>query len=198
MRTIVKVDIYDIGRFAVCGVCGELRGPWQDYRDVAFHQLCGCERHSGPVPERWPGFDYNTVAELCRCCALEAVKSGSRWSVWFCRPCLERVSDLNHGAGRCVVPIGRHSVMNGVFYRPEGAINPVAVSAFADQLGGFFRAVDATGGWRRRMVQANLSAIGLPTDHWPPIAVYLKRTREAGLSREAAFETLVAATGPET
>jgi hypothetical protein len=192
MRTIVKVDIYDIGRFVVCGTCGDLKGPWQDYSDVKYRQRCDCDRPGQPGDERWPGFDYNTVAELCRCCGLEAVKSGSKWSVWFCRPCLERVSDLNHGAGRCVVPIGRHSVMNGVFYRPDGAINPVALSAFGDQLVTFFGAVDATGDWRRRTVRANLAAIGAVDAAAVPLARYLRQVREAGLSRETAFNALVA------
>ena len=47
--------------------------------------------------------------------------------VWFCRECLYRVKDLNNGAGRCVVPIGRHSLMNGVFYKPaESGVSSVA------------------------------------------------------------------------
>ena len=174
----MKVDIYHIGRFVVCGMCGRLRGPWGRYDgELEFEQRCECRAAEAPVV-RWPGFDYNTVAELCRCCGLEALRSGSKWSVWFCRECLDRVKDLNAGAGRCVIPIGRHSLMNGVFYKPaESGINPVAVSAFSDQLHTFFGAVDATEDWRRRVVRANLAAINLGE----------------ALSKEAAFAALVAA-----
>jgi hypothetical protein len=190
----MKVDIYDIGRFVVCGTCGRLRGPWGRYDgEVEFEQRCECRDDEEPV-ERWPGFDYNTVAELCRCCGLEAVKSGSKWSVWFCRECLDRVRELNSGAGRCVVPIGRHSIMNGVFYKPaESGVNPVALSAFSDQLSTFFGAVDATGAWRRRVVRANLAAINLGEALSVPVGHYCRRVRAAGLSKEAAFNALVAA-----
>jgi hypothetical protein len=190
----MKVDIYDIGRFVVCGTCGRLRGPWGRYDgELEFEQRCNCGAAEEPV-ERWPGFDYNTVAELCRCCGLEAVKSGSKWSVWFCRECLDRVTDLNTGAGRCVVPIGRHSVMNGVFYKPaESGINPVALSAFSDQLHTFFGAVDGTETWRRRVVTANLAAINLGEAQSVPVDRYCRRVQAGGLSKEAAFAALVAA-----
>ena len=190
----MRVDIYDIGRFVVCGTCGWLRGPWGRYvGELEFEQRCDC--HDAEEPdERWPGFDHNTVAELCRCCGLEVVKSGSKWSVWFCRECLDRVKDLNTGAGRCVVPIGRHSLMNGVFYKPaQSGVNPAALSAFSDQLHAFFGAVDATEAWRRRVVRANLAAINLGEALSVPVDRYCRRVRAAGLSKEAAFAALVAA-----
>jgi hypothetical protein len=189
----MKVDIYDIGRFVVCVTCGWLRGPWGRYGELEFEQRCDCRDAEEP-DERWPGFDHNTVAELCRCCGLEVVKSGSKWSVWFCRECLDRVKDLNAGAGRCVVPIGRHSLMNGVFYKPvEDGVNPAALTAFSDQLHTFFGAVVATEDWRRRVVRANLAAINLGEALSVPVGGYCRRVRAAGLSKEAAFAALVAA-----
>jgi hypothetical protein len=188
----VEIDGYIIDRFVVCGTCGRLRGPWGRYRfELEFEQRCAC--HTGEPDERWPGFDHNTVAELCRCCGLEVVKSGSKWSVWFCRDCLERVKDLNGRAGYCVVPIGRHSLMNGVFYKPEGGINPVGLSAFGDQLRSFFGAVTATELWCRDVVRANLAAINLGDALSVPVVRYCRRVRAAGLSKEAAFAALVAA-----
>ena len=190
----MKVDIYDIGHFVVCGTCGRLRGAWGRYDgEVEFVQRCDC--HTAEEPdERWPGFDYNTVAELCRCCGLEVVKSGSKWAVWFCRACLDRVKNLNAGAGRCVVPIGRHSLMNGVFFKPvEAGVNPAALTAFSDQLHTFFGAVDAMDDWRRRVVRANLAAINLGEALFVPVDRYCRRVRAAGLCKEAAFAALVTA-----
>jgi hypothetical protein len=190
----MKVDIYDIGRFVVCAACGRLRGPWGRYEgELEFEQRCGCHP-AEERDERWPGFDHNTVAELCRCCGYEVVRSGSKWSVWFCRECLDRVKGLNAAAGRCVVPIGRHSLMNGVFYQPsEAGLNPAALGAFSDQLHTFFGAVDATEAWRRRVVRANLAAINLGEALSVPVSHYCRRVRAAGLSKEAAFAALVAA-----
>jgi hypothetical protein len=51
------------------------------------------------------------------------VSSGSKWSLFFCEDCKMRVVAHNQGAGRCVIPIGRHSIMNGVFLSRADASN---------------------------------------------------------------------------
>jgi hypothetical protein len=186
-------------RLLVCAVCGHLRGPWRYQGDTEDRlQRCACDRsdHRSPQP-RWPGFDHNTVAELCRCCAIELLGSGSKWSVWFCRPCLTRVRGLNERAGRCVVPIGRHSLMNGIGYRLDGRRDDeAALLAFGDQLQTFLRATEGTEGWRRRVVRRNLVLFGLGEAIGVPVNRYLLKARRAGLSREDAFERLRAAAHP--
>src|SRR5436190_12449390 len=61
--------------------------------------------------------DHLTPAELCNCCGIELLPSGSKFSPFFCRPCHARVSTLNRAAERCVIPIGRHNIMNGSILR---------------------------------------------------------------------------------
>ena len=184
-----------LDRLILCTACGHLRGPWRRPgrgADVLV-QRCLCERDAGEESQpRWPGYDHNTVAELCRCCALTLVRSGSKWSVWFCGDCLSRVRALNQRAGRCVVPIGRHSLLNGIGLRAEpGRDDPDALAAYADQLDAFFAAAADTDGWRRQVIAENLDAVGLAFARAVPVRIYLERARQAGLSKDAAFARLL-------
>ena len=176
-----------------------LRGPWRRWRGNTdeFVQRCGCERSAQAEREAvWPGYDHNTVAELCRCCAIEIVRSGSKWSTWFCPDCRERVTALNARMGRCVVPIGRHSLMNGVSYRPvPGGMDDEALTAFADQLHAFFEAAGDTDGWRLRILTGHLAALGLTGATEVPMRDYLARAARAGLSKTDAFAALAESAG---
>ncbi len=176
-----------IDRIEVCLDCGELRGPWAS----GLVQWCACDRAASPKPQpRWPSHDHNTVGELCRCCGLRLVASGSKWSLWLCRPCLGLVRAMNDQAGRCVFPIGRHSLMNGVGYRVGKVPNEVALAAFADQFQAFIRAADGTSAWRQRMVAAHALEAELPGRGRVPLRRYLSRTAAAGLWPEQSFQAL--------
>jgi hypothetical protein len=107
-------------RLELCRTCLHLRGPFYDeFNRCERVQPCSCD----PIQPPWNAFDYNECAELCRCCAAECVSSGSKWSLFFCEDCKMRVVAHNQGAGRCVIPIGRHSIMNGVFLSRADASN---------------------------------------------------------------------------
>jgi hypothetical protein len=96
--------------FLVCDGCGELYEPHAQAGRPS-PQRCVCRRD--PDDSRWPHHDFNEAVRLCGCCRLEAVGSGSRWSVFFCDACKWRVIGLNGHVGRYLVPVGRHSVMAG-------------------------------------------------------------------------------------
>ncbi|HVA10428.1 MAG TPA: hypothetical protein VNG12_27250, partial [Acidimicrobiales bacterium] len=100
---------------AVCGSCHQVRGTAL----AGFHQRCACEPVPDPDEPRF-GQDFLMAAELCRCCGLVLLPSGSRWSVWFCPPCTRLARSFNEQLGRCVIPIGRHSLMNGVGLKGTG------------------------------------------------------------------------------
>jgi len=73
-----------------------------------------------------------------------------------CDECKQRVRALNETAGRCVVPIGRHSLMNSV--NIEGR----SLSG-ADQLLTFISATTSVEEWGRKTVLGNLVALGSVT-----------------------------------
>src|SRR5580658_9930592 len=115
-------------RMELCRKCLVLRGPFFDSHNGCERvQRCGCEP-AGPL---WNAFDYNRAAELCRCCASRVIRCGSKWSVFFCEECKPHVVAYNGEAGWNVIPIGRHSMMNGVALKTEDARNDVARGAFA-------------------------------------------------------------------
>ncbi|MGZ8752920.1 MAG: hypothetical protein ACXW1S_08050 [Acidimicrobiia bacterium] len=75
----------------LCTRCGELRGAveWTDGRSRRrLVQECACQRALRlDAPARWWGFDFNVVAELCRVCGTEVVRSGTRLSDHVCDDC---------------------------------------------------------------------------------------------------------------
>lgn len=105
-------DCQDVG---VCNTCGELFGPCREVgvsgeRRRQLEQLCACENGRKDQP-KWERFDFNEAITLCRCCRGVVLRSGLRWSVWFCEPCKRKVQAVNDICESYVIPIGRHSIM---------------------------------------------------------------------------------------
>lgn len=191
---MLVVGEQDATEMVVCGTCGELRGPWRSKggRRGRFRtQGCACLRGDA---EPWPGFDYQTVMELCHVCGAEALPSGSRWSLYHCAACKWRVIALNRQSGRCAIPIGRHSIMNGIFLdRGRDA----AALTFADALLAFAASHDDVLDWRRRQVSTNLAACGLAGRAAVPLPDYLAACAALPVDKALAFEGLVRQYGPE-
>jgi hypothetical protein len=182
----VVVDVHlELGALALCRACKRLRGPWRSTRPPAIHeQGCACTRvvrETEPVVSHdgrgglWPGYDYNEVAELCRCCGLDVLRSGSKWSVWFCGHCKDWVWDFNNRVGGCVIPIGRHSMMNGFGLPGPLARDDALVNQFANDVRSLFERMNWTDAWARRVVTRNLAACGLASENDVPLGEYLKR-----------------------
>ena len=129
--------------FRICATCFE---PYEfRLQGAVSRQRCRCP---DKVPEgrTWPGYDFNEHLHLCECCSMMVLRSGSRWSGWFCEACKGQVDELNRAAGGSVIPIGRHSLMNGVGVSGrevssagEDELDAIA-EAFLDDLMGVFGA----------------------------------------------------------
>jgi hypothetical protein len=176
--------------------CFELRGEI-----YGWHHLCDCEseayRAAGRELPRCG--DLSTTTELCRCCALSLIPSRSRWSSFFCPECKERVFELNHRAGRCVIPVGRHTLMNGVFYRAgDHDMTTAEAIAFHDQVTTFFNHADATGRSRGQQAARNIDAIGLAGEGNVALRTHLRLVRRFGLSKQDAFKEMRAVAHHET
>src|SRR5688572_25666900 len=90
----------------ICGTCHAL---YETGRPDGMAQRYRC----GPRDEeRWPRFDYNERASLCLCCGMEALRSGSKWSPYFCNTCQTLAKEVSIRYRRLVFPIGRHSLMH--------------------------------------------------------------------------------------
>lgn len=90
----------------VCGVCFHL---FEQGRPDGHNQQCAC---AGAPSDPWPGHDVNEHVRLCGSCGVTVLRSGSRWSPFFCPQCQTFAMAATMLAGRLVFPIGRHSIMH--------------------------------------------------------------------------------------
>jgi tetratricopeptide (TPR) repeat protein len=187
-------DAYEKHRFAtaswpalrLCRTCFGLRGEC----GRPTPQRCGCERVPGEA--RWPGADFNTSVELCRCCGAEPLNSGSRWSVWFCTTCKERVGMLNGHFGRCVVPIGRHSFHAGYMLQAEDGDDIGELVAFLEGWRGITDAMDVLRRWALEAVRRNIEDAGLADGGGDiPLGDYLAALPRAQIVKDRRFLHMV-------
>jgi hypothetical protein len=171
--------------FEVCGTCRELRGPFT--RHV---QQCRCERHARER-EKWPGFDFDTVAELCYVCGCEVLRSGSRYSVWLCSVCKARA--LEHDRG--LVPVGRHLFMNGIAPRITGETTDAQIDALANRLILMGDRINRLANWAHIVVGSNLTVIGRDDGASVALPEYLDAVRS--IDRGAAFDAMLASEAVE-
>jgi len=180
----------------VCGTCFELRGPFvwrlkgQEYPHV---QECACERNrhaEGERPERWRGFDFNMVAELCQGCGCQVLDSGSRFSVSFCGECKQHAVDLHAEVGRWVVPIGWHSIMHGVSLHTRPKPTSAEIETFATRFGTLMQRIGRLGDWGHEVVRRNLVTIGREDEAGVTLADYLDAV--SSVDRGERFDAMVA------
>jgi hypothetical protein len=168
-------------RLELCCTCLQLRGPFYDeFNRCDRVQPCACD----PVQSLWNAYDYNKVAELCRCCAAECVRSGSRWSLFFCKGCNERVVAHNNRVGRCVIPIGRHSIMNGVSLRGADTADRQRVKVFTEDLVRSTSSIDQV--WEHHRTHLTRVVVSLRAPPGAiPLAVYIEHARSPSANAEA-------------
>ena len=128
--------------------------------------------------------------------------SGSKWSVWFCDACQHRVSTLNGSVGRCVIPIGRHSLMNGVG-APAREFDPTdeeerlaIVDAFHGDLMGLFDSMEHLQAFAQARRREFANELEFPSGEDIDLPVWLESMGVAATARSkfgdaASFEKLL-------
>lgn len=182
-----ELPLTSAGALLICGHCHALRGPVPGRADGA-EQFCLCASRAmwRAQPKRG---DHNVDMELCYCCGLVLLRSGSKWSTWLCGACKEWVLALNESAGRCLIPIGRHSMMNGVALNGYAGARGIerfvsdshALAASMDQIASYAHDV---------VVPLNLDAIGFARRRHVPLGTYLEAVESSQLNQWDAFERL--------
>jgi hypothetical protein len=178
------------GHLRVCGRCYEL---FEEGRSDGRNQTCSCAPRE---EERWPGYDFNERAILCRCCGLDVLFSGSRWAPYFCRHCKPMAMAVSIWNRKLIFPIGRHSMMHmWVPETPEptlpahgGDVDTLAESLMAS-IGGVISGGEVLSKWYPKVMARNFEEMGLAGN------VELKRYVEAVVEKESpnriqAFEGL--------
>ncbi len=160
----------------VVGSAFSLRGHVRGGRPLVQRGTCPPHR-ARPHEPTWDGFDFTRQVDLCYCCGVVPLLSGSRWSVWFCDDCKHQVGLLNGRHGRCVLPIGRHSVHWGWLLGGDEFDDPVATHLFceASKLAG--EAIRFLSDWHHFAIGRNLYAIGADRTAPTPIQEYCREAR---------------------
>ena len=175
----------------ICPVCFAVHGllEIEGLGRGPYDQRCNCQVDVEPA-ERWPGFDFNTYLELCRCCAMEPLKSGSRWSPYFCTECRDRVVSFNRRHRQWVIPIGRHSAMHGDLLAGDEAAIEEHAEHFALRVHGLFAAIDHLDKWASERVRQNIESLGCAAGQEIDLAWYLTAARTRPLEKQTAFNSL--------
>ena len=170
----------------LCRNCTRLWEAETD-RDRPPPQQCKC---AGP-PEAWEGWDVSEWARLCDCCLGEVLKSGSRWSVWFCEECKRRVMGLNAAVGKPLIPIGRHTLMHGITAHPDGP--EIEIEEFAESMSGLFDRMGTLGEWKEHRLGVIFDSLELADG--VALSEYLRLIEEAGepeFDKQTSFVRLAA------
>ena len=190
----MSTDLSAFSKMVVCGDCGDVVGPFRYVSpkgDGWDHIQRGtCADHARPSDDPlWPWFDFNTIVELCSCCGVVALRTGSKWSVWFCEACKQEVGLLNGRHGRCVVPIGRHSVHAGWLLKGDQIDNGLDVHLFTEAWNATVSVMRVLSEWQRITVRRNLEAGGAPPRSRVPLPEYV-RTAELQIDAMARFREM--------
>ena len=97
------------GELDYCPVCADIHGVLD-----GIGKRCRCER-SRQTPNVFIGGDFPTPFEICWYCQAEIIRSGSRWSTYYCENCRVPINNLNElleRDGLVGLPIGRHTLMH--------------------------------------------------------------------------------------
>jgi len=146
--------------------------------------------------KRYPGssrykYDFNKSYEICYCCGLEIIPSGSRWSLFYCVDCKQRIRRVNELVRKCMIPYGRHSMMNGVSLKGEAAENPKAVAEFTAAVNEMNRRIGGIGTHTTRIAGKQVERFQLGMDE--PISALVLRSHGVDrneLKREAFIELI--------
>lgn len=161
-------------RMKVCVECGRIYGIWNfqsgHVGSIDYYQKCGCKTAKPDMPpkgqgqEKWQGFDFNEAITLCHSCGQKILRSGSKWSVWFCSPCKERVIEFNTQYQKTIIPIGRHSIMTGYQLSGKESVDENKVQKFVMDLNGLIETIDVLEEWRKHIISHNLKSLGYSKD----------------------------------
>lgn len=185
----------NLSSLKLCRECFELYGPICLGDGQSVEQRCFCGPAKGDekwcVDGRYVN-DFNTEYELCYCCGLEVIPSGSRWSSFYCNACRGRIHILNERMGRCVVPRGRHSMMNGISLSGARARDEKAVAEFAAGVNRMNMSIDEVRSHQKKIAGMQAASFELAEDS--PITVLLEKSRGRDLDelKGEAFLELIA------
>jgi hypothetical protein len=181
------MSLRDLPAFAHMRVCRQHAYPYDTVPNhVGEYQKC-CDKTDEDRQRRWEAFDFNEWVYICACCTSEGVVSGHKFALFYCEECKDRIVEVRRSETPLAIPLGRHSLMNGIGLRGSDATKPAAAKVFADALNGMFGTISAISEWQRRRL------LGILADcDEDPLLVDLLAEARRRWTKEEAFHALCA------
>lgn len=137
--------------------------------------LCGCASvDDGWRDREWKGYDIAALVDLCHLCVRDVMRSGARWSWYACETCRTVNNQIanailgdTHPRNQ-ILPLGRHSLMDGVALGLDPTPGEETVARFAESLRDLFGFVDRLLDWRREEGRRLAAASGFRGDEFVP------------------------------
>jgi hypothetical protein len=162
----------------VCTTCGQLRSV--DVDASIRPDRCQCiERHD----DRFDAEDL-IACSICASCALTIVRGHTRWHLLHCEECRGQVHQLNQNAGRLVVPIGIHTIVNGLALPAADANSDSKLEVFAAEMTSLFDRISALQRHVDRLVTDRLTSAGLDRFDTVTYDTYLNACRERSITAD--------------
>jgi hypothetical protein len=148
------------GQLDYCPDCVDVYGVLE-----GAGKRCKCDR-SINVRDPFIGGDFPTPFETCWFCQAEIIRSGSRWSTYYCETCRVPILNLNdvlEKDGLVGLPIGRHTLMHARW----PSARPLTAGAVVAR-------------WKEERLRVAWKAYpeGAVTTEWTGFAQHLRRIRE--------------------
>ena len=177
----------------LCPDCGEISGFLRYAQGGPFKlQTCSC-RDLPVRPEdaedfrRFFRLDFPSAVTLCACCGQILMKNGSRFSPFCCEGCRKFIMAYNSLKGVVVVPMGRHSMMNGLQLSGRDADDPETIFNFVEGMNSLVARMELLDEWKKVIIADNFRRLGHPKDWDMGLYDYLDAMPEDWFSFYMAF-----------
>lgn len=145
----------------------------------------------GPVQGSGGQISGERDVDLCWCCGFALITTSTKWSTYFCPACQAWSTKFNQAVGEALIPIGGHSLMNGVSGRPaRGQTTADFAAAFARKTATMKTRIQRLRIWRRLILHDLILATNLNNQ-----AIILLKDLDHGIhlkkpDRRAAFKAM--------
>jgi hypothetical protein len=183
---------YGCSDLIICKSCLRLYGRVvreinknQDPQSEFYFMSCKCKNEKGEKnktanPEATTS-DIISSIEFCQCCSTELINFGSKYSSLFCDDCQKLAISYNETAGEDLIPLGKHSFMNGIMlispYTKEEA------RQFDIEIKSFVKGISLISEWQKYALFENLHDLGfdlktdIPISDYDRLVVKLKKDK---------------------
>ena len=177
---------------SICTTCWELFGDQPGHRDA-----CSCPDRRTPHDGSVTSAERGVPCRLCAVCALRVVRGHTRWRLHHCASCVPRVQALNARLGRLAVPVGIHSLVNGVSVKAnpgQPRVSRKDAARFAAQLANIGRGGLRLDQYRTHLVRSRCERLGLVDGPAITLGRYLRACDAAGITTGTSWRAFLLGT----